>query len=80
MKSLELFIDKVKGKLLGILKYIGSFETKKYICNKKVLSNLTSACNKIIQMDNITSKDEEMTTKYLINELENFIKIKIHQN
>ena len=39
------------------------------------MSNLTSACNKIIQMDNITSKDVEMTTKYLINELENFIKI-----
>ena len=75
MKYLELFVDKVRGKLIGIVKYMESSESKKYIHNKELLSNLISSCNKIIQMDNITSKDIEMTAKYITSELDNFIKI-----
>jgi ATP-dependent Lon protease len=75
MKSLELFVDKVRGKLIGIVKYIGSSESKKYIQHTELFSNINSSCNKLIQMDHITSKDIETSTKYVLDELDNCTKL-----
>jgi ATP-dependent Lon protease len=75
MKSFELFVDKVLGKLIGIVKYIGSPEMKIYTQNTELLSKITMSCNKIIQMDNITSNDIEMSTNYMIKVLDNCIKL-----
>jgi ATP-dependent Lon protease len=74
MKSLDIFVDKVRGKLIGLVKYINSSEMKKHIKHTGQLSKITSSCNKIIQMNNITSKDIETSTKYIINELDEYMK------
>ena len=48
---------------------------KKYTQNTELLSKINVSCNNIIQMDNITSKDIEMSTNHMIKELDNCIKL-----
>jgi ATP-dependent Lon protease len=80
MKSFELFIDKVLGKLVGIVKCISSQEMKKHTQDTELLSKINASCKKIIQMDRITSKDIETSINNVINEIENGIKLNYSQN
>ena len=75
MKTLELFVDKIRGKLIGLVKYINSSETKMSL-DTELSSNIVSSCNEIIKMDNITSKDIETMTIYILEMLNNHIKPK----
>lgn len=72
MKSLELFIDKVRSKLIGITKYIESSDIKK-LFNDILPSIIIKKCYKIIQTDNITSKDIEMNIISIVKKMNEFI-------
>jgi ATP-dependent Lon protease len=72
MKSLELFVDKVKSKLIGLMKYINSNDVKKYVkqLSTEFFTMLVDSCDKIVKMEHITSKDIELFTTN-INDLTN---------
>ena len=70
MKNLELFIDKVKSRLIGLVKYMKSLPGIKY----PLIYELIESCEKIIKLTNITSKDIESFI-YNVNEnIDSYIK------